>query len=362
VTRPHPAADRARAKHVEALDLALDWRTLTWRLARLLLEIEKERLHYALGYASFREYVVEALGLEARQVRDLLCTARRLVGLPKLSAEVEAGRLPWTKARAIGRAATPETEAAWIARAHEVTVHQLDEEVGAVLFGEPPPPPGTPSKKPPRVVLRFELEAADADLVQQALALVRSRCDVDEDDFDEGVALAAIAHHLLASAPPGEDAPTSEDYRFVLTECPTCRRTDGLEHAVSEAVVAEARCDAEVVDMRPGPDQGAAHKQVTDRLRRIVLHAYGWCCGVPTCRNRWRLQIHHIEPRSRGGGNEPGNLMPVCSVHHRIHHDGYLSIERRADGAVVFESATGRWVTHVGRRPTVEPGGSGGVA
>ncbi|MGH8924895.1 MAG: HNH endonuclease [Acidimicrobiia bacterium] len=36
-------------------------------------------------------------------------------------------------------------------------------------------------------------------------------------------------------------------------------------------------------------------------------------CSIEGCRSRYRLQIHHIHPRSRGGGHRPDNLITLCS-------------------------------------------------
>jgi len=50
--------------------------------------------------------------------------------------------------------------------------------------------------------------------------------------------------------------------------------------------------------------------------------------------------VHHIWPRARGGGHGPGNLMLLCSTHHRLIHDGRMGVER-AGGRLVFRRAEG---------------------
>jgi hypothetical protein len=41
-------------------------------------------------------------------------------------------------------------------------------------------------------------------------------------------------------------------------------------------------------------------------------------CSIEGCRSRYRLQIHHICPRSRGGSQHPDNLTTLCWYHHHV--------------------------------------------
>jgi len=40
--------------------------------------------------------------------------------------------------------------------------------------------------------------------------------------------------------------------------------------------------------------------------------------GGRRCNSRWDLEIDHIVPVARGGGNEPGNLRLLCARHNRL--------------------------------------------
>ena len=128
--------------------------------------------------------------------------------------------------------------------------------------------------------------------------------------------------------------------------------THGLEHEVSDAIASQAPCDAEVVDLTPGPDHGTATRAIPDRLRRIVLNDFGWKCGVPTCQNRWWLQLHHLEPWSVRRRHRRRNLVCLCSLHHRLVHDGRLEVSRE-DGRLVFWRAARRDVV---LDPAADPG------
>src|SRR5450432_2633599 len=76
----------------------------------------------------------------------------------------------------------------------------------------------------------------------------------------------------------------------------------------------------------PGPagtpslplDVGKATEQIPAHLRRAVI-ARDRHCAFPGCRQRpAACQVHHLRPRSRGGGTSLGNLTLPCAFHHLI--------------------------------------------
>jgi hypothetical protein len=76
----------------------------------------------------------------------------------------------------------------------------------------------------------------------------------------------------------------------------------------------------------PGPagtaslplDVGKATEQIPGHLRRAVI-ARDRHCAFPGCRQRpAACQVHHIRPRSKGGGTSLTNLLLLCAFHHLI--------------------------------------------
>jgi len=59
-------------------------------------------------------------------------------------------------------------------------------------------------------------------------------------------------------------------------------------------------------------------------IRDAVLHRDGGCT-IDGCRSRYRLEPHHIQPRSSGGSHDLANLTTLCWYHHHvaIHGSGY---------------------------------------
>lgn len=63
-----------------------------------------------------------------------------------------------------------------------------------------------------------------------------------------------------------------------------------------------------------GPEWEALRGQILERDERTCQHADGSCRGP--------LQIHHIVWLSRGGSNDPSNLVTLCRYHHGLQHPG----------------------------------------
>src|SRR4051812_29981280 len=63
-------------------------------------------------------------------------------------------------------------------------------------------------------------------------------------------------------------------------------------------------------------------KNLSLKLRTIVLTESGYRCAVPTCRNILALDMHHIWEVSAGGTDDPSNLIALCPNCHNLYHRG----------------------------------------
>jgi hypothetical protein len=60
-------------------------------------------------------------------------------------------------------------------------------------------------------------------------------------------------------------------------------------------------------------------------------------CQVPGCSRR-AVHAHHVQPRSRGGGDESENLVALCACHHlRGIHRGYVRVRGCAPDGLAWE-------------------------
>lgn len=66
-------------------------------------------------------------------------------------------------------------------------------------------------------------------------------------------------------------------------------------------------------------------KSIPNQIILQVLTESGYCCAVATCRTILAIDIHHPVEVSKDGGNEIGNLLPLCPTCHALFHRGTIS-------------------------------------
>ncbi len=315
-------------------------RSAEHELAVLLAKMADSRLYLELGFSTLYDYADEVLDLSTRKTRALAQLGRSIGELPALEAAFRDGKLGWTKARELLRVVTPETEGAWTQRALALTSRDLEGQLDRTVVGELPPESPVVAKKPARVRWTLLLESVDAELLSSMLQLLRVQSG--DPDISDGILLGEIARRFLHDA--DAETPTSERHRTVIGLCPSCRDTvaDGAE--VDDAIVAASACDAEVVEMRPGPKRGHLSRTIPPARRRAVLERDQRRCVVPGCRCRLWLDLHHLDAYAGGGDHSEENLVTICSLHHRLLHDGLLGLSREGDALVISRAGE---VTHV---------------
>lgn len=62
---------------------------------------------------------------------------------------------------------------------------------------------------------------------------------------------------------------------------------------------------------------GPTTRVVPPKVRRFVVHRDGGCT-IEGCGSSYRLEVHHIVPRSRGGTHDLENLTTLCWWHHHV--------------------------------------------
>jgi hypothetical protein len=331
--------------------------------AQYLLDLAQRRLFRNLGYSSVMHYGTHALGLAPREVWERLRMARALQALPGVVGAIHRGHLSWSKARELVRVATPETEAAWLARAARLSCREL--EAAAAAHAPAEPQPAGLSRYSCRFVaantvrVTVDLTSEQFALLDQALMAIRQRLGTE----DAADALELITRAYLARL--GEEVPALRQH-IVVHRCRACRTEwretskgsipagasataptdlfevddpegrEGHEERPKEMEGKEKEVetkneDALVEADRPaGESRGTSHvgsprsRYVPRGVRRNVRWRDEGRCQVPGCLNgRWS-QLHHIRFFSHGGPQRTRNLLTLCTQHHRQIHDGHL--------------------------------------
>jgi hypothetical protein len=150
-----------------------------------------------------------------------------------------------------------------------------------------------------------------------------------------------------------------------LHEHSVCETADG--NPLPPDTIRRLGCDAEIVPIVLGGnaevlDVGRQQRLAT-RAQRRALRAMYRTCAYPGCQVAFdACRIHHVHWWEHGGPTNLAKLLPLCSTHHHLVHEGGWTLTlhpdrtitvHRPDGTLFFEgSATDRTAT---RAPPREP-------
>jgi hypothetical protein len=352
------------------------------RWLQLIAEYDRRAGYEQWGCYSVVRWLGWHCGLDARAARDKVRVAHALEALPTITEEFAAGRLSFSKVRALSRIATPMNEGDLVMLAQHATAAQVERIVRAA-----------------RGVLTVEeaTRVANRQVAEQYL-----RADWEEDGSlvlharmpaDVGAALLAAIDHAreqLCADARGEGGPASvprlesatnvdalhlmvesfmangraarnggdrhqivvnADVDVILNDSPdgVCELDGGP--ALAPETLRRLLCDASTVLVIRGADgtpRAASDKTRTipRRVRRL-LHARDKGCRFPGCGQRRFVDAHHIRHRAHGGGNELENLVELCWFHHRLVHEGGWKLRFDGDGNVVVSNPAGNVIPSV---------------
>jgi HNH endonuclease len=253
-------------------------------------------------FVSFAHYCAERARRSVRAIEQRIALERKLHGLPLLREAMREGRISYEKLRLVARAADERTEAQWINYASQRTCVELRRELDGEVRAPPAQmsaPAGAAAPATPQISARSPAPPA----VAAAIAQMSARTDLD-------LRMPACVRELLEAA-----------IRAV-------RRLAGRFLPPGECLRRIAR---HFIDTW----KAAVRQRSTVRTR--VRARDGNLCQVRGC-SRAAAHAHHIVPRSRGGTDDPENLVSLCAAHHlRIVHMGLLRIHGTAPDRLTWE-------------------------
>ena len=340
------------------------------------------------------------VGWDPGTAREHVRVARALGALPLIDAALAAGRLSYSKVRALTRVATAATEAALLDTAMRTTAAQLEvvcrklhaaQRLGT-LSGSDVAARRTVVRRDRddgMVVIEAVLPADEAAVVWTAIEREATAGEVTADEaanVPAGTSGTRDARRPLARRVDGlvamaqavlrGDAPAREPIEVVLTisrdALASCDGegasaasgaspasaapgapaigcfADGA--AVSAETARRLACDCGVVTM--ALDAAGDPLSVGRRTRTIpaaiarALAQRDATCRFPGCTNRRFLAGHHAVHWIHGGATALDNLCRLCPTHHRFVHEHGYRVELRAGEPVFF---------HRGREVPAEP-------
>ena len=264
------------------------------RIGPLLLALVAARAHFQLGFRSLDCYAREQLAMSSRKARALLRLERACALAPALGEAWRSGRITWSQSQVLVPLMLAEGSepfhSAWVARAADVTVRRLEDDVEHALASGSFDPAVMP-ELPEGVQIGAEHTGPETDVwvanVPADVGRLFRAC------------LGSVARRLNSG--PGAALEAMFDHCIDTWYCPTPR-----EHR--------------------------------------VFARDGFRCTVPGCTSQRNLHAHHVLFRSAGGGDDLANLVTLCAAHHqRGVHTGLIRIAGRAPDCLVFELPLGRF-------------------
>lgn len=366
-------------------DLAARIHASTYELLVMLRQFD-EQMGWNNGFLSCAHWLSWRTGIDMGAAREKVRVAKALVTLPRLSDALERGEISYAKVRALTRVATSENEDRMLCLAYTATAAQVERVARAwrrcdrLEEGR-----DTERRRLARsvttyvdedgmIVLRARLTPELGAVVQRAIDAAAERLYQESkdaaapDSIVEEVNWAqrrADALGLLAECALQTDldrGSSGDRYQVVLHVDANDVKDDAgavleLEDGgirVSAETSRRLSCDAGVVVMREAPDGsvldvGRRTRTVPTSIRR-ALTARDARCRFPGCTAR-RCDAHHIEHWADGGSTSLDNLMLLCRRHHTLLHEGGISVERDALGALTFVRPDGRVIDISPPRP-----------
>jgi hypothetical protein len=392
---PFTDADALEELEEEIVVLAAHLHAGEHRMLVLVAEYDRRRGWELGGHRTCAHWLAFRTGIDLGAARERVRAARALVDLPETSAAMRRGKLSFSMVRALTRVATPENEAELLELACGCTADQLekivrgfrlgsrqdeaarekarhdsrefsvfpDEEGMYVVRGRLTPEQGT-------LLMRAVEAAGDALFREKGVAVTAENGSAEPSRRAAAQrradAIGLVAERALAAgfgqngASSETDLPVplsgtrAERYQVLLHVDSDTLAEDGsglgrseLEDGtrVSAETSRRIACDASVVPIRHGNgandlNVGRKTRTVSPALRR-ALEARDRGCRFPGCGLRF-TDAHHVKHWADGGETKLGNLVLLCSYHHRLVHEENWWVEWWGAGRPAFIDPRGQ--------------------
>ena len=307
----------------------------------LVNELDRAQAHHSDGSRSILEWVQSHLDIDIDTARHLVYTSQRVARHRYLSFRLADGTA--TLPRIVAALRYAEMGASYhdvldsfdrdlpgvarlTARRRRVTSHNEEHTFAERYFTMQPTldessyrmwgqVPGVMGRTLETAICRRSDELRDTtgdDTGSQSQRNADALVSIAHDSLDTGHTSAAAnsAPHVTVFV----DATTDDDPATTGAEIAYGPRVG--PHTL-ESMLCSGRI--QVVGMHNGIPVTTSHatRAIPQAIRHAVLHRDGGCT-IDGCRSRYRLEPHHIAPRSRGGDNSMENLTTLCWYHHHV--------------------------------------------
>jgi len=359
----------------------------TFQLLKLIGEFDEKGGWHGIGINSCAHWLNWKCGISLGPAREKVRVARALPGLPKISKAFRAGKVSYSKVRAMTRVATEKNEEALLQvalggtanhvetqvrlyrktkriealqeenlrHAHRALSWYVDEDGSWIFKGRFTAEQGA--------LLSKALEAASEELLEEqqdvpeeVSAETSNSQPIDQltpepVDQRRADALERIVEGYLASNKHQYSG--GERYMVNIHSDIETLREDGTgaESEIEERghVAAETcrrmACDCSKVHWHEGKNGeplniGRKTRSIPPAIRRALQRCDSGC-RFPGCTCKRFVDAHHIKHWADGGETSMDNLVLLCRNHHRLVHESGYGVHTKPGGAIHFTLPSG---------------------
>ena len=295
------------------------------------------------GATRFPAWLSWRCGMSPVAARERIRVSVALGELPLIDAALCAGEISYSKARAVTRVATVENEETLLASARGMTAAELEMLCRMLRTA----PDGEAAKADPE--RRFSQRAVADGMVRMSFTVPADEAGVVCAALDAAApspnrrceGLLEIADQATRGAL--SDRNPTEVMFHIETSDFSGANADGA--SVSAETSRRLLCDAGIVPVLGEGngktlDVGRKTRTIPTAIRRAMTMRDGGC-QFPGCGHQI-IDGHHIDHWASGGETNLDNLVSLCRTHHRLVHEGGVSVSLCEDGETQFENADGK--------------------
>jgi len=314
------------------VDLSARINASTYELLVLIREFEDRAGYLKWGLKDAAEWLSYRCDLGRSAAYEKVRVARALRTLPVISEFFSTGELSYSKVRALTRVVGNHNEQDLLDFALRTTAARVEERCRELRFGNDASI-NVASRAYANRSLRFnrnpdrgmmtvtvDLPIESGELLERALDKARDDDVMNTPEFateswstQQADAFVNLVSGYLSGC-RNEESSSSDNYLVTIH--------------VDQAALAGG--SGRLTEDKQGEALSIGRKSriVPTAIKRAVLAKHNNCCAFPGCSNRRFLHIHHIEHWSNGGETSVDNLMPLCTRHHPLVHEGQFRIEK----------------------------------
>ncbi|MCH7743359.1 MAG: DUF222 domain-containing protein [Proteobacteria bacterium] len=330
----------------------------------LIREFDIRQGWQAWHFNNCAEWLNFKCGLSLGAAREKVRVAKSLFDLPLCSEAFAAGKLSYSKARALTRVATGRTESELLDFALSVTASHVEDHCRQLRNAQARVSTGDANRahkarylsrsihEDGSMTISVQLSKEAADLVMKAIeiAMVSETSESEETFFQKQAdALVEIARGYLAGGEHKKSS-TADHYQVMVHVDEAALVDSGSDQSGKSDLPVESvrriMCDASIVPITKNKqgdplNMGRKQRVVSPPLKRALI-GRDKCCRYPGCGHDKWLDAHHVMHWVDGGETSLSNTLLLCNRHHRLLHEGGYTIRRNFEGNWSFRTSSGK--------------------